>query len=141
MWSTTQAAATMARDGVTDERQEPHEREERLARDGTRAERPVEDEGGERLGRRRETEVGLAIVDMMADERIQEGNALATLFRGRSVWMRRISVRAAVSAESQTSHEIRAAAFTRARRLRSFFFRPAVRYWPRRRRRLVALPT
>src|SRR6266487_1194652 len=55
-------------------------------------------------------------------------NALVTFRGGRSVWMRRISVRAAVRADSQTSHVMRVAAFTRVRRLRSRFLRPVVRY-------------
>jgi hypothetical protein len=66
--------------------------------------------------------------------------APVTLRRGRRLWMRRSSCSEAASSDSHTSHVIVAAAFTSARRLRSRFLRPAVRYWARRRRRLCALP-
>jgi hypothetical protein len=67
--------------------------------------------------------------------------AAAILRLGRSVWMRPTSVSDASSSEAQTCQSMRSANLTSARRLRSFFVRPVVRYWARRRRRLRALPT
>ena len=55
--------------------------------------------------------------------------------------MSRISWSDAARSDAHTSQVMAAAAFTSARRLRSRFLRPAVRYWARRRRRQPALPT
>ena len=69
------------------------------------------------------------------------GKAPATFRVGLNAWMRPISVSEASSSDAQDSHSMRWADLTSARRLRSFFVRPAVRYWASRRRRLRALPT
>src|SRR3989442_13878159 len=114
---------------VSNEPEQAHEREEGLAGDLARAKCPVDVERGEPLRRRGQAEARVRAVDLDPDEGIQEREGPGDVpARAQPL------VRSADRIEWQGCGSELGGSLTRARRLRSFLGRRAVRDWGRPRR-------